>query len=138
MSVPGLVVAGAVLRDGALLVARRRHPPSLTGRWELPGGKVEAGETPEGALRRELREELGVTVEVHAALDAEVRLPTGALLRALWATPRRGSADPVAAADHDAVGWVRADELDRLDWVAADRVWLPELRVRLRVDAATP
>ena len=62
-----IVVAGAVLDRDRLLLAQRRYPPDLAGLWELPGGKVEAGESPADALRRELREELGVTIAVGAA-----------------------------------------------------------------------
>lgn len=61
-----LVVAGALVRGGRLLLARRAEGDPLAGWWELPGGKVETGETPEAALRREWREELAVEV-----LDAE-------------------------------------------------------------------
>src|SRR4051795_8818739 len=71
---PLALVVGAALVDdlrapGRLLAARRSEPPSLAGRWELPGGKVEPGEPERAALRRELREELGVEVR----LGAEVR-----------------------------------------------------------------
>ena len=55
-----VVVGAALLDDGRLLAARRSAPPELAGRWELPGGKVEPGETPEKALVRELHEELNV------------------------------------------------------------------------------
>jgi 8-oxo-dGTP diphosphatase len=57
-----LVAAGALVRDGRLLLTRRPEGDALAGFWELPGGKVEPGETPEAALEREWREELGVEV----------------------------------------------------------------------------
>ena len=54
------VAAGVLERDGRLLICRRRADQPHPGKWEFPGGKVEAGETPEVALVRELREELGI------------------------------------------------------------------------------
>jgi len=58
---PALASCAVVTRRGRVLLARRAHPP-CAGLWDLPGGFLEAGETPEQALRRELREELGVKV----------------------------------------------------------------------------
>ncbi|MEO8224795.1 MAG: 8-oxo-dGTP diphosphatase MutT [Gammaproteobacteria bacterium] len=66
MSDPGLIrVAAGVLRDaaGRVLIARRPAGGHVGGFWEFPGGKLQAGETPDQALARELQEELGVTVE---------------------------------------------------------------------------
>ncbi len=58
-----LVAAAALVRsDGRLLLAQRPMGKSMAGLWEFPGGKVEAGETPQGALARELKEELGISV----------------------------------------------------------------------------
>lgn len=58
-----LVAAAALVRsDGRLLLAQRPEGKAMAGLWEFPGGKVEAGESPQGALKRELQEELGLTV----------------------------------------------------------------------------
>ncbi len=59
------LAVAAVVRDerGRVLVVRRGHPPS-EDRWAFPGGRVEAGESPAGALRREIREECGIEVDV--------------------------------------------------------------------------
>ena len=123
-----IVVAGALITGGALLVAQRRRPPELAGLWELPGGKVATGETESQALARELREELGVEVDVGERLGDDV--PSGAvLLRAYQVSMTGGELHPH---DHTALRWVRGAELDELPWVPADRAWLPELHARLR------
>ena len=119
-----IVVAGALIVGAKLLVAQRDRPPELAGLWELPGGKVAPGESDAAALTRELDEELGVEVSVGAQLSAEVALSATTILRAFRVTQTGGTLDP---RDHRALRWVTADELDALDWVPADRAWLPEL-----------
>lgn len=90
-----IVVVGAALFDGGrLLAARRSAPPELAGRWELPGGKVEEGETPEAALTRELREELGVAAEVVERVPGEWPLKPPYVLQVWSARLRPGSAAP--------------------------------------------
>src|SRR5204862_7269376 len=65
-------VAAALIRDrdGRYLITQRRHGSHLAGLWEFPGGKLEAGESAEGALRRELTEELGATLSVGKLAEA--------------------------------------------------------------------
>ncbi|AEV74151.1 ADP-ribose pyrophosphatase [Mycolicibacterium rhodesiae NBB3] len=122
------VVAGALIAGNTLLVAQRDRPPELAGLWELPGGKVAAGETDEAALARELKEELGVDVTVGARLGAEVALTPTMALRAYRVTQTGGT---LAPNDHRALRWITVDELDDLDWVPADRTWVAELRAAL-------
>jgi 8-oxo-dGTP diphosphatase len=114
-----LVVGGALLHQGRLLAARRTAPPELAGRWELPGGKVEAGERPEQALVRELREELGVTVRPVERVPGEWGLPGGHVLVVWRAELLRGA--PQALQDHDVLRWVTAAEASALDWLDPDR-----------------
>lgn len=125
-----IVVAGALISDGALLVAQRNRPPELAGLWELPGGKVAVGESDADALARELLEELGIEVTVGARLGQDVTLPSGMILRAYLATAASGNPHPH---DHQALRWVTVDELEALAWVPADRGWVPELAAALRV-----
>ncbi|NEE03342.1 (deoxy)nucleoside triphosphate pyrophosphohydrolase [Phytoactinopolyspora halotolerans] len=118
---PVIVVAAAIVRDGRLLAARRRLPIQLRGRWELPGGKVEGGESERDALRREIREELAADIDVLERVGGDVDLGEWRVLRAYLALLRPDSADPKAGADHDAVRWVTVDDTAQLDWLDGDR-----------------
>ncbi|WP_344431865.1 (deoxy)nucleoside triphosphate pyrophosphohydrolase [Streptomyces lavendulocolor] len=114
-----VVVAGAVLDKGRLLAARRSAPPELAGRWELPGGKLEPGETPPQALVRELREELGVETEPGERIPGEWPLAPGYVLQ-VW-TARLVSGEPRPLEDHDELRWLYRHELDTVDWLDQDR-----------------
>jgi 8-oxo-dGTP diphosphatase len=108
-----LVVACVLLdSDGRLLIAKRPEGRPLTGLWEFPGGKVEEGETPEGALVRELAEELGIDIAVAdlAPLTfASHRYPEFHLLMPLYLCRRwRGT---VAAHEGQELQWVRPEAL---------------------------
>lgn len=118
------VAAAAVVDGGRLLLAQRVSPPDLAGQWELPGGKVEPGETPSEGLRRELREELGVETVVGVRIGVDVPLPNGMVLRAYRVEVKAGT--PVAL-EHAAVRWVDASELAEIALVPNDRAWLPDL-----------
>ncbi|MGW0017068.1 (deoxy)nucleoside triphosphate pyrophosphohydrolase [Rhodococcus sp. NPDC003382] len=125
---PGEVVAAALFRNGRLLLAQRTGPAELAGLWELPGGKVEPGETVEDALRRELREELGVDVSGGERIGAAVPLPDGRMLCAYRVELVDGVPAPL---EHSALRWVDAAELAMLPLVPNDREWLPDLQEHL-------
>ncbi|MEU0130632.1 (deoxy)nucleoside triphosphate pyrophosphohydrolase [Streptomyces sp. NPDC006289] len=130
-----VVVAGAVCRGGRLLAARRSAPPELAGRWELPGGKLEPGESGEQALVRELREELGVQAEPLERIPGEWPLKPGYVLW-VW-TVRLVSGEPSPLEDHDELRWLGADEADTVDWLDQDRPAVAEAVRRLREEPHT-
>ncbi|MGN6330680.1 MAG: (deoxy)nucleoside triphosphate pyrophosphohydrolase [Motilibacteraceae bacterium] len=112
------VVVGAALLDGdRLLAARRTAPPELAGRWELPGGKVEPGESDEAALVRECREELGVLVELGDRVGGDFPLGDGLVLR-VWTA--RAAGEPRPLQEHDELRWLPAGEWWTVDWLPGD------------------
>ncbi|WP_262852124.1 (deoxy)nucleoside triphosphate pyrophosphohydrolase [Mumia quercus] len=129
MPAPTVVVGVAIVRDGRVLAARRTAPPALAGGWELPGGKVEAGESEPDAVRREIAEELGCEVVVGRRLDGEVELSPTMVLRVHTAALVAGEPAPT---EHDRVRWLAPDELDDVAWLDADRPFLPEVAAVLR------
>ena len=118
-------MGAAIVRHGRVLAARRTTPPEAAGAWELPGGKVEAGERPDEALVREVREELGCTVLVTRALTGSTEVRAGYVLRVLVADLIEGEPTPH---EHDAVRWLGPEELDHVPWLGPDRPFLAELR----------
>lgn len=127
-----VVVAGALIRGAAVLLAQRHRPSELAGLWELPGGKVVPGESEPTALVRELREELGVDVLVGERLGDDIEIPGApprpVVLRAYRVTQTGGV---LHNHDHRALRWVGAEDLPAVAWVPADRAWIPALTAAL-------
>lgn len=119
---PVIVVGAAIVRDDgeAVLCARRSAPAHLAGKWEFPGGKVEAGESDAEAVVRECREELGVEVAVGARVGADARIDDRFTLRVFLARMEPGQPEPSPLEDHDVLAWVPRSELLDLDWLAPD------------------
>lgn len=117
-----VVAAALVDRDGRVLLQERSPGRSMAGLWEFPGGKVEVGETPERALVRELREELGIDVEAAClapAVFASEPLGERHLLLLLHVCRKwRGDPRPLDAAG---LRWVRPVQMHGLPMPPADR-----------------
>jgi len=114
------VVAAVIYSGDKILACRRGAHKSLAGKWEFPGGKVESGESHKEALEREIREELGVVVNVGSLLGvSKVRLGDNAIVLHAYQTQLLGNA-PSSSSDHDFLQWCSASDLRNLDWAEAD------------------
>ncbi len=109
-----VVVAAAIVRDGRVLVCRRKEG-AYAGQWEFPGGKVEVGENERAALVRECREELGLDVAVAGRIGPDTPIVVGDLH--LWAASSDG--EPTLRV-HDAVAWCTSADLADRPWIEAD------------------
>ena len=125
-----MVVGAAIVADGRLLAARRTTPSTAAGRWEFPGGKVEAGESDAEALVREVTEELGVRIHVDRWLRGEAPIAQRYVLRVALATLVADQPEPTSI-EHDLLRWLDAGDLDGVAWLEPDLPFLDELRAIL-------
>lgn len=112
-------VVAAIIRDGNKIFATQRGYGEFKDGWEFPGGKVEEGETPQEALKREIEEELETEIEVGDYLTTiEHDYPKFHLsMKCYWARIIEGK--PVLL-EHEAARWLSRDELDSVAWLPAD------------------
>jgi 8-oxo-dGTP diphosphatase len=130
-----VVVAAAVVVEGRrVLLTQRKAGTHLAGAWEFPGGKVEPGEDPREALRRELREELGVEARVGEIVDVTFHryeeAQKAVLLLFFQAERELGSPEP-RAIDVAALRWSEAGELHDDEFPPADVAVLGKVRAIL-------
>lgn len=127
-----LHVACAIIeQNGTVLTAQRSAAMSLPLKWEFPGGKIEAGETAEECLIRELREELGVSVFIGSALSPATHCYPDFTVT-LYPFTCRLTGGTVSMYEHHALKWVEPQQMSDLDWAAAD---LPVIREYLVIAA---
>ncbi len=126
-----VLVAACALIDahGRVLIAQRPQGKSMAGLWEFPGGKVEANERPEETVIREMREELGITIEESSLIPfsfASHTYPEFHLLMPLFLC-RQWQGNPLPREGQN-VAWVKTDELDRYPMPPADAPLIPMLK----------
>jgi 8-oxo-dGTP diphosphatase len=120
-----VVTAAVIERDGAYLLTTRPEGTHLAGCWEFPGGKCEAGETPEQSLERELREELDVASTVAREIyRTEYRYPERFLELRFFSCQISGEPRPMQGQQ---VRWVRREQLDMLKFPPADEEFVRRL-----------
>jgi 8-oxo-dGTP diphosphatase len=115
------LVVAALVRDeaGRVLLTQRRADQAMPLKWELPGGKIEAGEAPEAALRREVKEELGCNAEIGRV--EEVVFHAYAEFDLLMLVYRCRLLDAPSAVEVAALAWVEPPRLESYDLLPADR-----------------
>lgn len=111
-----------------MIFATQRGYGDFKGGWEFPGGKIEAGETPQEALVREIREELETEIAVGELIDTvEYDYPTFHLsMDCFWAEIVSGD---LVLKEHEAAKWLTRDKLDTVEWLPADIGLIEKLRV---------
>lgn len=112
------VMAAVVEREGRYMICRRGPGRRLEGVWEFPGGKLEAGETPEQGLARELREELKIETKVGRILDAQLESEFNEFLILYYLT--RITAGEPALTEHSEIRYVLPGELMEYEFSTAD------------------
>jgi 8-oxo-dGTP diphosphatase len=121
------VAAALILRDDEVLIGQRRPDQPMASLWEFPGGKIEAGESPQQALARELSEELGIDAEVGPPLTRiRHNYRHGGAVDLQFFTVR-SFAGEIQNQIYQQVRWVRLEDLPSYEFLAADRGLIRDL-----------
>lgn len=127
-----LRVVAAVIRDENKIFATQRGYGEFKDRWEFPGGKIEAEETPQQALKREIQEELDTEISVGDLIDTiEYDYPEFHLsMDCFWCEILKGD---LVLREHEAARWLDKNTIDGVDWLPADITLVDKIKNKLEV-----
>ncbi len=120
------VVGAVIIEDGKILCAQRGEDKLLPLKWEFPGGKIEKGESPKEALRREIEEEMGCKIDIGEQIEHTVYEYDFGIVHLTTFSCRIIEGVPVLT-EHMAVKWLEPHELKSLDWAPADILTIEKL-----------
>ena len=123
-------VVAAIIRDKDKIFATQRGYGEFKDGWEFPGGKIEEGETPQDALKREIMEELDTEIKVGELIDTiEYDYPTFHLsMDCFWAEVITGH---LVLKEAEEAKWLTKEQLDSVDWLPADVTLIDKIRIEL-------
>jgi 8-oxo-dGTP diphosphatase len=113
------VVGAVIVENGKILCAQRGPTKSLPLKWEFPGGKIEEGESPQEALRREVNEEMGCEIEIGEQVEHTVYEYDFGMVHLTTYYCKLLKGKPVLT-EHVSIKWLSPNELKSLDWAPAD------------------
>lgn len=123
-----LVTAAVIANNGKILIAQRSGNQNQAGKWEFPGGKIEPGETPEECLKREIKEELGIDIEVNDFFGESIYQYESGEIK-LIAYKARWVGGEFKLEAHSQIKWVKPFELDNYDFSPADIPFVEKLKI---------
>ena len=119
-------VVAAILHRGGAYFATQRGYGEFEGMWEFPGGKIEPGESPEDALKREIQEELGIDITIDKFLcTREYDYPSFHLTMYCYLCGIENG--EIELREHKSARWLTADLLDSVEWLPADKEVIDKL-----------
>lgn len=124
-----MVTAALIKLDNRILIAQRRNAGRFANKWELPGGKVDPGETTQECLRRELQEELGIDTTIGTLFsDTIYPYEHGQIRQFTYWVEFTGNLIDIQLLEHQSIAWVTSEEMSQYDFAGADIAVVEKLR----------
>ena len=125
-----LVTAAILIHNNKLLIGQRKSTVILANKWEFPGGKIEANETPEDCLIREIKEEFSIDIKILSHFGNSIYKYPNFIInliayRVLWLSGE------ISIIDHQNYKWISLNEISKFDFAPADALFLEKLKKEL-------